>query len=181
MRSRKATSTRLALEQRHAADRLLQGEIDLALESLTAGVPSRVGSHLVRVLCAVLEPSWEEHASFQEDVLFEIMAANGTPAAELRTLLEHLRREHVEIGKRNRETAAILGTLAGGRQIAGTAVMVSIEETLTLRRRHASAESTLEHLLPAELEPHDCDRFDRWAAARTTPAFPVNLILDVWE
>lgn len=182
MRPPQARSVRQALDlnQRIAADRHLQTEIDKGMESLAAGLPAPVGRRLARVLTAVIEPAWAEHTSFQDEALFPIVAKGGGATGDVRTLLAKLDREHAEIGERHREVLVFLGNFIAGRPATNVGLSTCLIETLALRRLHHSAEAALAHMIP-KLDAADCDALDQWASTRTAPPFPVNLILDFWD
>jgi hypothetical protein len=170
----------LDLGRRLAADRHLQAEIDKGLATLSDDPPSSVGLRIARVLSAVLEPSWSEHADFQDEALFPIIAKAGEATLQTRALLNRLGREHTEIGQRQREVTVILNNLiAGHPPVDGLAA--SLSPVLRLRRDHHDAEAVLERIVPATLEQADRDALDRWAASRAAPPFPVNLILEFWD
>lgn len=166
---------------RYGADRCLQTEIDKALAELGKGLPSPLGLRLARVLTTVLAPSWNEHASFQEEALFPILAKTGEATAETRLLLVRLGREHVEIGERQQEAVSFLNNVACGRAVASGTLGACLAEVVALRRRHYDAEAVLESLIPAALEAPDRVALERWKSARGGEPFPLNLILDSWE
>lgn len=167
--------------RRLAADRHLQVEIDKGLASLADEPPSVAGQRIARVLSAVLEPSWSEHADFQDEAVFPIIAKAPDTTLDTRSLLNRLGREHAEIGKHQREITVILNNLVADRLTSRNALVLTFSRVLDLRRRHHDAEAALERMLPAVLEPTDRMALDRWAASRAAPPFPVNLILDFWE
>lgn len=176
------TRQTIDLGRRLAADRLLQTEIDKGLASLAEDPPSAVGQRIARVLSAVLEPSWAEHADFQDEALFPILAKARNTTLDTRALLNRLGREHTEIGKHQREIAIILNSIAAGRSMASSGRPTLVfARVVDLRRRHRDAETALEHMIPNDLETVDRTTLDRWAASRDAPPFPVNLILDFWK
>jgi hypothetical protein len=169
------------LASRYGADRCLQTEIDKALAELAKGFASPLGLRLARVLTTVLAPSWSEHASFQEEALFPILAKAGDATAATRLLLVRLGREHVEIGERQQEAISVLNDVAGGRAVAGGKLGVCLAGVAALRRRHYDAEAVLEPIIPTALEGPDRVVLARWTADRGGQPFPLNLILESWE
>jgi hypothetical protein len=169
------------LASRYGADRCLQTEIDKALAELTKGFASPLGLRLARVLTTVLAPSWSEHASFQEEALFPILAKAGDATAETRLLLVRLGHEHVEIGERQEEAMSFLNDIAGGRSVTSGKLGACFAEVAALRRRHYDAEAMLEPIIPAALEGPDRVVLERWTAGRGGQPFPLNLILDSWD
>ncbi len=183
MPSSRARSIRqpIDLGRRLAADRHLQAEIDKGLASLAEDPPFAVGQRIARVLSAVLEPSWSEHADFQDEALFPIIAKARGATLDTRALLNRLGREHAEIGEHQREVTIVLNGLVAGRTTSRGQGALTFSRVLDLRRRHHDAEVALEHMIPAVLEADDRTALDLWAASRATPPFPVNLILDFWD
>ncbi|MBN8913830.1 MAG: hypothetical protein J0H65_17580 [Rhizobiales bacterium] len=183
MPTRNTRSPRQTIDigRRLAADRHLQVEIDKGLASLADEPPSAAGQRIARVLSAVLEPSWSEHADFQDEALFPIIAKARTTTLDTRALINRLGREHAEIGRHQREVTVILNNLVAGRLTSRNGIVPTFSRVLDLRRRHHAAEAALETMLPAMLEQTDRTALDHWAASRAAPPFPVNLILDFWE
>lgn len=170
----------LDLGRRLGADRHLQLEIDKGLASLSEGTEPETGLRIARVLSAVLEPSWSEHADFQDEALFPLIARARNATLETRALLNRLSQEHVEIGARHREVTIILNDLIASRNAPDEELFSSVSGVLAVRRRHHEAESALEEMVPAELASGERAALDRWVASRDAPPFPVNLILDYW-
>jgi hypothetical protein len=177
------TSARQTLDpaRRTAADRHLQGEIDKAIASLVDEVPAEAACRLARVLAAVLEPSWTEHTSFQDEALFVIIARGERLSPGMPALIERLCREHGEIGAHHREVATILTRLVARQRAATAEECICLSETLELRRRHHAAEAVLEELIPIPLDDADHTMLADWTASRDAPPFPVNLIYQFWE
>ena len=169
------------LGQRLAADRHLQAEIDKGLASLAEHPPPAVAQRIARVLNVVLEPSWSEHADFQDEALFPILAKSKDATLDTRALLNRLSREHAEIGERHRGVTIILSSFIAGRMTPADGVAATLTEVIGLRSRHHETESALGGMLPHVLETADRHALDRWAATRDAPSFPVNLILDLWD
>jgi hypothetical protein len=177
------TAARQALDpaRRTAADRHLQGEIDKAIAGLVDGAPAEAACRLARVLAAVLEPSWAEHTSFQNEALFPIVAREERLTPDIPALLERLGREHGEIGAYHREVTTILTRIVARQRAATAAECTCLSEALELRRRHHAAEAVLEDLIPVPLDAADRATLADWTASREAPPFPVNLIYQFWE
>jgi hypothetical protein len=167
--------------RRTAADRHLQAEIDKAIAGLVGGVPLHAALRLARVLGVVLEPSWSEHTSFQDEALFPIVARAEGTTPEIHALLARLGREHAEIGERQREVSSILGKLVAGRTVVSAAQSACLSQALELRRRHHDAEAVLDDLIPVALDATDRAALEGWIVNRAEPPFPVNLIFEFWE
>lgn len=180
LHARSARQTR-DLNQRIAADRHLQSEIDKGIESLAGDLPAQVGTRLARVLSTVLEPAWSEHTCFQDEALFPLLARRALQTPDIGVLLDRLGGEHAEITEQHREVSAFLTSSLAGRRRSNAELSACLLTTLDLRRRHHSAEATLVHMVPVKLDAEDCDTLDAWTATRKATSFPVNLILDFWE
>jgi hypothetical protein len=169
------------LAQRLGADRTLQAEIDKAMAGLAEGLPSLQGLRLARVLSTVLEPSWSEHQSFQDEALFPILAKANSARLDDHPLLARLSREHGEIGAHQQELLSFLNAHINGQRAATAKLTVCLTEVLSLRRRHLDAEAALGLMIPAVLDAADKAALDFWASGRATPAFPINLAREFWD
>lgn len=170
----------LDISRRIAADRYLQREIDKSIESLSATRVPVAGTRVARMLATVLEPAWAEHASFQDEVLFPLLARR-TEAPELSLLLDRLGGEHSAIAEHHRLVSAGLTSFLSGRHQNDGRFHTCLRATLELRQRHYAAEAALERLVGAHLDSADCDRLITWRDTRKASAFPVSLILDCWD
>lgn len=171
----------LDISRRIAADRHLQREIDKGIESLASARVPPVGTRLARMLIAVLEPAWAEHTSFQDEVLFPLLAKRTEAASEFCLLFDRLGSEHGEIAEHHRMVTACLASSLAGRSQSTDRFSTCLRSTLELRQRHYTAEAALERLAAERLDPADCDRLIAWSAARKASTFPVNIILDCWD
>lgn len=164
---------------RTAADRHLQEEISQALENLADSLPALTDLRLARVLGTILEPSWSEHASFQDNVLFPIIARHShrDGAGELEAVLERLVAEHAELADRHAELVEQLEELAGGKLANFDMLGYLLRSVFDFRRRHVRREAEIERLVPRLLTPADRATLSTWTAGRPAPPFPLNLIL----
>lgn len=169
------------LIQRTRADRQLQTEIDKALASLRDGLPFLVDLRLARVLDKVVEASWSEHARFQDEALFPLIAKSKDTPPDVRSLLHRLGNEHIEIAKRQSDTMIRLRNIALGRRVAESGLQGALERTLNLRRHHNEAEAALENAIPRVINSIDQMEFKQWAASNGACSFPIGLILDLWD
>lgn len=180
--ARGPAGTKVDLLQRTLADRHLQSEIDKALATLARDLPLLVDLRLARVVSTLLEPAWTEHANFQDDALFPLIARASAADRDLRAMLTRLGTEHDEIGERQAEIGRRLERLIAGHPgAANPALGVHLEQTLALRRNHYAAESAVVDSIPATLSAGDRATLQRWMRERGAAPFPVNLILDQWD
>ncbi len=171
----------LDLVKRTEADRHLQAEIDRGFESLLECLSEPFNLRLARVLAAVVEKSWDQHTSFQDEALFPVISSAATTIGEVRILLERLTIQHVEIAECHGEVVTRIRAVISGRSVAGSGLKPALEQTLAARRRHHDDEALLETLIPQRIDGPARDALATWFATAETPHFPVNLILDLWN
>jgi len=164
------------LAQWIAADRKLQAEIDTAMTRIAEGPPGHVDFRLTRVVATVLAPSWSEHVRFQEDALFPLIARLADTTDETHAMLARRGEDHADIGACQSEAAAILNDVVDGRDRTDR-LGTCLARTVALRRRHHDAESGLSGLLPSPLDADDEAAIAQWIANRSSPPFPLNLLL----
>jgi hypothetical protein len=166
--------------QRIAADRMLQLEICCTLESIADSLPGVADLRLVRALTSVLEPSWTEHVSFQDDALFPILVRRHHSSQELSSAVERLRRDHLEIGDRNREVNEQFEMMLGGYEPEPEMFGYLLRNAFDGRRRHIESEIVLvEMYLPTMFTPAERAILDAWNVARPRPPFPLGLLLGI--
>ena len=163
------------LERMARVDRALQNEINLALGSLLANRPSLVDLRLVRMLTALLVPSWTEHTSFQNEVMFPIIMRNGGEDA-VAALLARLRVEHVDITRLQARLVVDFERVISGRLGDHAAYRDRLRVLLEVRRHHLKAEAQLTGLLPSVLAAADETTIQIWASTRPVPPFPISVL-----
>jgi hypothetical protein len=163
--------------QRMAADRLLQLEINRALEDLADNLPDVSDLRLARVLMEVLEPSWNEHVSFQDQALFPIILERHAGAGEAGAMIDRFRMEHAEIEDRHLEVRQHIATLIRGQLKNADAFGYLLRGVFETRRRHFDAEYDFETSIASSLTPADIAALDSWTTKRPRPSFPLNFVI----
>jgi hypothetical protein len=157
---------------------MLQLEICAALESLADSLPDVADLRLARALTGVLEPSWTEHVSFQEEALFPVLMKRHDHSKSLQTELERFQREHVKISDGNAELGEQIELLIGGEAPDPGMLGYLLRNIFESRRRHIDDEAALiEAFLPSLLTPADRVALEMWMATRKKPPFPISLLL----
>jgi hypothetical protein len=161
--------------ERIAADRTLQLEICCTLESLADSLPE-VDLNLARALAGVLEPSWIEHVSFQDEVLFPILSRD-VERALLVARLDTLKREHTEISGRFGELNEQIVLVIEGEAHNADAFGYLVRGVFESLRSHIDHEAVLlEEFMPRVLSPADRKIVETWSASRAWPPFPISLL-----
>jgi len=158
-----------------AADALLQEEINRALEDFARSLPGATDLRLVRVLTRTLEPSWTEHASFQDHVVFPIVADLNGDAKDITGVIDRLRGEHADLAERHSELREHLESLLDGDHSQARTLASLLRSSVELRSRHFDAEAALAGWLPGFFTPSDLALLGRWVANRPKPPFPLSL------
>ncbi len=157
---------------------MLQLEICTALESLADNLPNVVDLRLARALVGVLEPSWTEHVSFQDEVLFPILIRRHDATRGVAATLETLRREHDEMRDRHTEVIEQICLLIVGEQPNPDMLGYLLRGVFEGHRRHIEGETVfLDATLPSLLTDDDHEALESWHAARPEPPFPIRLLL----
>lgn len=180
MRSRgqKTTpGTRTDLDQRLAADHVLQAEICRALESLAECLPEMTDMRLAHAINSVLEPSWEAHQSLQDQVLFPIMMRQQG-SLELEEAIQALRREHVLIGTLHQTLNAEIKLLLKTLEPELKAIMPLLLSTIDGRKRHFVQETkAIASVTSKPFTAADRELMENWLADQPEPGFPLRLLL----
>lgn len=169
----------LDLKEMISEDRQLQRELTAALEQVADSLP-QFDPPLLRVIQAVLEPSWQEHVSFQNEALFPIVKRIGAPPAEIQAMLDQLSAEHLALSEHQANAGRQIAKLMRGRISDFEVFGKEMREVFDLRQRHLDREAQLELWLPLRMDPLAHQVIDAWLRSRPSPRFPASLILD-WE
>jgi hypothetical protein len=166
--------TALDIRAQINADTHLQTEINSALlavaESLTKGSDGRI----VRILTRTLEASWHEHVSFQSAVVFPIL--EGRHATDVSGAIARLRIDHATLSQRHGDVGRSLERLLEMPADDAGEMERLLRVTIAQRRTHFRQDAELERWLPGTFTRFECALCQRWAAARQSPRFPLNLL-----
>ena len=169
--------TRADLDQRLAADQVLQSEICRALESLAECLPNMTDMRLARAVNSVLEPSWHVHQSLQEQVLFPIMMRQqGSP--DLEKTIHTLQGEHAQIRILNVRLNEEITLLLQMPEPELKSIRQLLLRTIDARRKHFVQEEKAAASLPSTpFTPADRELMQNWLATLPEPSFPLSLLL----
>jgi hypothetical protein len=154
-----------------AVDSRLQEEINHALEDLADSLPGSSGMKLAAALKETLDPSWAEHVSFQEQVLFPIILSRHANARDVGPIVDRLKRDHMEVTERHAEVSEKLDNHLNGRFSNAESLGYLLRSTFELRGRHWEAEQRLDALLPRMFTPADMTLFSGWTSTRSRIRF----------
>lgn len=160
-----------------AADCILQDEINRGLALLLAP-PEGIDERLVRALARVVEASWAEHVSFQERVVFPLVAGECRGALGILMAIDRLRQEHDDLGRHHAQLKELL-TVQAAPQRAGRIppeLYQALRSTLDKRRRHLDAEDVIADHVPPSMPAQSEALYDQWLSSRPGLPFPVGLL-----
>ena len=81
--------SKLDIREQIAADATLQAEISQALVAIADSLSQGTDLRVARIVVRTLEASWDEHVSFQDEVVFPIVLGRHTRQVAL--LVDRLR------------------------------------------------------------------------------------------
>ena len=159
-----------------AADNRLQEEINRALKDFADSLPGAGDLRLVRILTRTLEPSWTEHVSFQDHVVFPIVEDFDGGAKNMTAVIDRLRAEHAGLAERHSEVREQLESLLDGDRSNSRTLAELLKGAVELRSRHFEAETTLAGCLPELFTQRDLALLGRWLTNRPKPPFPLSVL-----
>ena len=157
-----------------AADSLLQAEINRALLAIADSLSQGCDPRVVRILNRTLEASWDEHVSFQNEVVFPIVIGHHTRQAV--TVIDRLRSEHAALSQRHAEIGSRLNGMLQDQLDDEAGLDALLRTTLELRRLHLLVDAELIGWLPASFSAAEVSLCSAWASRRPSPRFPLNLL-----
>jgi hypothetical protein len=156
------------------ADAHLQTEINHALLAVADGLPAGSDRRVVRILTRTLEPSWTEHVSFQDAVVFPIVEARH--GQQVKAPIDRLRADHAGLTQRHSEIGELLDQMLHHLHGGAAPLDGLLSVTLQLRQAHFELDAALDTWLPATFTKAERALCSDWAAARPEPRFPLNLL-----
>ena len=152
------------------ADGVLQTEICAALESLADGLPDSLDADLTARLAPILNSSWSEHVSLQEDAIFPILKRCHAGSDALILQIEQLEIEHGMIADSNREITEQFDLALQGIEPSIDMLGYMLRGAFLDRRRHLDCERRVfATMLPATLAPVDREVLLRWLSSHAWP------------
>jgi hypothetical protein len=156
------------------ADAFLQAEINRALLAIADSMSQGSDLRLVRILARTLEPSWAEHVTFQDEVVFPIVLGRHTRGVA--PIVGRLRSDHVRICECNADIGKRLGCLLLGQPGDAAALEAALRAAFVLRRDHLHVDAALNGWLPATFSAAEVSLCCVWETGRPDPRFPLNLL-----
>jgi hemerythrin-like domain-containing protein len=165
------------LDQRLAADHVLQSEICHALQSLAECLLDMTDMRLARAIKSVLEPSWQTHQSLQERVLFPIVMRQQC-SPDLEKAIHTLQRDHGQIGKLHTRLNEKIERFLQMPELERESLEQLLLSTIDARRKHFVQEEKAVASLPSTpFTAADRELMQNWLATLPEPSFPLSLLL----
>lgn len=156
------------------ADAHLQKEINHALCAVADTLANGGNRRLARILTRTLEPSWAEHVSFQDEVIFPILI--GRHGGELNERLDRGRLEHSSIAELHAEIARHLDDLSGVDGNMAEGLEALLRHTHAQRLSHIELDAQFDEWLPQAFSDAEHALCEKWTQTRPHPRFPLNLL-----
>jgi hypothetical protein len=118
----------------------LQLEVCAGLESLAERLPLPPDHGLSRTLESILEPSWTEHVSVQEGLVFPLLRQHYAGNARIGNRLTRFSQEHEHLARATRSAAIGLRGQGLAEPPARIACVRTVRALLSSRRRHVVEE-----------------------------------------
>lgn len=169
-----AMQSNLDIRAQIAADATLQAEISQALVAIADSLPQGTDLRVARIVLRTLEASWDEHASFQDEVVFPIVLGRHTRRVAF--LVDRLRSDHERIRDGNSDIVRRLQALLGGVSYEPAGLESALRGTFALRHDHMQIDAELSGWLPEAFSPTELALSSAWQLSRPSPRFPLNLL-----
>jgi hypothetical protein len=166
--------TALDIRAQIDADTHLQTEINHALSAVADDLNTGSDGRLVRILIRTLQASWREHVGFQTEILFPIVEARH--GDEVCGAIARLRIDHASLSQRHGEVGRGLARLLESPPDDDGALERLLRATIAQRRTHFRRDTEFDRWLPETFTRLECALCQRWAAARQSTRFPLNLL-----
>jgi hypothetical protein len=156
------------------ADVLLQREINLALLAVADTLSPGSDMRMIRILSRILNASWTEHVSFQNEVVLPILV--GRHHAAVSDLVERVHRDHVNLGALHTQIAFQFEALLSGGPVVKNELEALLRRTHVTRQDHLATHAALDGWMPPSFTAAECALCEQWALARMSPRFPLDLV-----
>ena len=166
--------SKLDIREQIAADAALQAEISQALSAIADSLPQGTDLRVARIVLRTLEASWDEHASFQDEVVFPIVLGRHT--RRVAPLVDCLRSDHERIRDGNSDIVGRLEALLGGISHEPGGLETALRGAFALRRDHLQIDAELGGWLSDTFSPTEQSLSNVWQLGRPNPRFPLNLL-----
>lgn len=166
--------SKLDIRAQIAADAALQAEIGQALMAIADSMSQTPELRIARIVLRTLEASWDEHVSFQDEVVFPIVL--GRHARRTAHIVERLRADHAGLSSRHAEIGRHLKGVLNGAINELAALEQTLRATFELRRDHLHVDAELSGLLPPAFSAAELSLCCNWEDSRPTPRFPLNVL-----
>lgn len=156
------------------ADARLQQEISHALLAVADALAAGGDHRIVRVLARTLEASWDEHVSFQHEVIFPIVVSRH--GEKLKALVDGHRSEHASLTQLHGEIGRHLEALLEPAHTLAAGLETLLRRAYAQRLLHMGCETDLHAWLPDTLDDAERSLCEKWLQTRPNLRFPLNLL-----
>lgn len=162
------------IREQVGADARLQQEISHALLAVAEALAADGDYRIVRILARTLEASWDEHVSFQHEVIFPIIISRH--GDKLNELVDGHRAEHASLTQLHAEIGHHLEALLEPAHEQAAGLETLLRRTHAQRLLHLSREDELHAWLPDSLDDGERSLCEKWLQTRPSLRFPLNLL-----
>ena len=166
--------SKLDIRAQIAADAALQAEIGQALMAIADSLPQATELRMARIVLRTLDASWDEHVSFQDEVVFPIVL--GRHARHTAHIVERLRADHAGLASRHAATGRHLQGVLNGETNELAELEQTLRATFEFRRDHLHVDAELSGWLPPAFSAAELSLCCDWEDSRPTPRFPLNVL-----
>lgn len=156
------------------ADAMLQREITQALLAVADTLATGTDRRIVRILTRILDTSWDEHVSLQDEVIFPILASRH--GAVVQESIKARQSEHASLSQRHSEIGRQLAELLAQDAVLADRLEGLLRGTHAQRLAHLERDAELDGWLPQSFTETECLLCGRWSDARPHLRFPFNLL-----
>ena len=157
-----------------AADTHLQTEISHALLAVADTLASGSDPRVVRILTRTLVESWAVHVSFQDEVLFPILASRHGP--QVGELIGTGQLQHAGLAQQHMDISRQLDDILNGGVLDRATLESLLRTTHERRLSHLILDAQLARQLPEQLTSLERSLWADWTNAHPHPRFPLSLL-----